>query len=180
MNNLRNEYFKWLCACICHDDYDTATYGRLLSYLFSVDYEPRYVMDENRAHDGIGLRYRFAQELNWTYEDVYAEFEQKQCSMLEMMVALSLRFDDEFLYAPMYGHRADQWFWMMISNMGLIYMGDESFDRVTVSSIIKRFLNGSYSRNGEGGLFILNGEENINELDIWSQACRFADQMLLL
>ena len=72
----------------------TSAFTALLMYLFNRDYIPACEMDVCRATDGINLRYRFASENNIPYGKIDAVFQGVSCSMLEMMVALAIRIED--------------------------------------------------------------------------------------
>ena len=124
-------------------------------------------MDSNRAQDGIDLRERY-----------YGDSTIKgPCSVLEMMVALSIRCE-EIMDNPAYGDRTTQWFWNMIINMGLGAMYDSRFDKKHVEECVDRMLNREYEPNGKGGLFYVRGcTDDLRELEIWSQMCYFLDSI---
>ena len=43
----------------------------------------------------------------------------RPCSVLEMMIALSMRCEEQIMDDPDIGNRTGQWFWDMIDNLGL-------------------------------------------------------------
>jgi hypothetical protein len=129
-------------------------------------------MDQNRAEDGLSLRYRFA--LDNGYEDnpdYILDILDGPCSVLEMMVALALRCEEVMDDAHI-GDRTSQWFWGMIVNLGLGAMYDDLYDRQLVDEIIDTFLDRNYDPDGKGGLFtILNCERDLRDMEIWQQLC---------
>ena len=54
-------YFNWLTKIVCNsDEYSNLSYKKLLTFLDSVEFKWALLLDENRAMDGIDLRYIFA------------------------------------------------------------------------------------------------------------------------
>jgi hypothetical protein len=129
--------------------------------------------DQNRAEGGIDLRYRFA--ISQGYEDDIEEILyilDGPCSILEMMVALAIRCEEDIMDDPCMGDRTAQWFWGMIVSLGLGPMMDHNFDVLLVDEVIHRFLNREYEPDGTGGLFtIRNCEEDLRDVEIWIQMC---------
>lgn len=134
-------------------------------------------MDENRASDGLDLRYRFVDLMGFDIpvEEIY----DKPCSVLEMLVALSLRCEETIMDDTRYGNRTGQWFWGMIKNLGLGDMIDSRFDRRECDYILKRFLNRDYDSDGRGGLFtIKDPRRDLRTVEIWYQLNWYLDTLL--
>ena len=65
---------------------------------------------------------------------------------------------------------------MMITNLGLGGMMDESFDESKARRVINRFLNREYEPDGRGGLFrIKNCKRDLTDVEIWFQLCFYLD-----
>ena len=80
---------------------------------------------------------------------------------------------------PKIGNRTQQWFWTMITNLGLGDMYDSRFDRRYVKKVVDKFLNREYSPDGDGGLFrIRNCDEDLRTVEIWTQLCWYLDSIL--
>ena len=80
---------------------------------------------------------------------------------------------------PEIGDRTTQWFWGMISNLGLSGMYDGNFDLVMVKWNINRFLNREYSPDGKGGLFTVRDcEYDLRDVEIWTQLCWYLDKFV--
>ena len=75
-------------------------------------------MDGNRAEDGIDLRYRFGHEQHYSDAMVASFLDDRPCSVLEMMIALSIRCEEHIMDDPDVGNRTGQWFWSMIASLG--------------------------------------------------------------
>ena len=103
---------------------------------------------------------------------------EKPCSVLEMMVALSLRCEEEIMDDPNIGDRTRQWFWGMVVSLGLGAMHDDRFDKKYVDETIERFLKRKYEYDGRGGLFtIKDSNRDLREVEIWYQLCWYLDSI---
>lgn len=169
-DTIANDYFAWLCNVVCGGRFPSnVSFRRLLTYLHSREFVYIMPMDENRANNGINLRYRF--ERSYASADDVAASLDGGCSVLEMMVALAFKIE-EFMDNPRMGDRTSQWFWNMIVSLGLGSMNDDNYDRDYVVECVDRFLNREYEPNGKGGLFTIRGcEEDLRDVEIWSQMC---------
>lgn len=175
MDRVNAEYFEWLVKMVCGNKFaKTISYRQLLTYLHSVEFTFTISKDANRAFDGEDLRYRYAMLQGDSSLTRYLD--GPPCSVLEMMVALSLRCEESFMDNPSYGDRTGQWFWGMINNLGLNGMTDRSYDADYVERTVDRFLNRDYEPDGRGGLFrIRNCGKDLRKVEIWYQLCWYLD-----
>lgn len=163
---MREEYFEWLCGFI-----GCKNHRKLLFFLFSVDFAYSIPADGNRYEDGVDLRYRFADEKGYPYRYVSPWLDAVPCSMLEMMVALSLRIEEQIAGDPEAGDQTDRWFKFMLKSSGFYNLSDANYDEAEARAIIKDVLNHRYSRNGNGGLFHLRHcRRDLRNAEIWQQA----------
>lgn len=172
--SLNKRYFDWLYQLVCYDDYytDGNSYHDLFSYLHAVEFTYILPMDANRAENGVNLRYKFARLHKIDYELVEEYLEDEPCSVLEMLVALSVDWEDKIMYNPEEGDRTARWFWGMLENLDIHEMYDEAFDEGYVEDVIARLLNREYEPNGAGGLFTVNDrDEDLRDVEIWYQMC---------
>lgn len=166
------EYDRWLFDLVYANDWvGAASYDKLLKQLHEVEFLWTFQMDENRAEDGISLRYRFALSNGYGDDsDLVLEYLDRPCSTLEMMVALALRCEEDIMDDASIGYRMPEWFWGMVTNLGLGAMRDELYDEEEVKRVIERFLCREYEANGKGGLFtVKNTEHDLREVEIWHQ-----------
>lgn len=173
-DDISNQYFDWLVDVICKNRFSKSiSYKKLLMRLHSIIYRPgKNTKDRNRFIDGENLRYRFSERRE------VLDCLEGPCSVLEMMVALSIRCEETIMDNPEYGDRTGQWFWQMISSMGLGYMTDDIFDKDSVDSIVNRMMDRKYSPNGKGGLFTIRGfNGDLRNEDIWTQLCWYLDSI---
>ena len=177
-NELINMYFEWMYDIVCPDK--KKSYRKLLYFLHSVDFTYLIDMDGNRFEDGIELRYRFGHECAHIDMCTISEYlDERPCSMLEMMIALAIRLEEHIMSNPDIGNRTAQWFWNMLSSLGLADMDDAKFNKEQAKTVIQRFLNREYEPNGCGGLFTINNcAYDLRTVDIWYQACWYLDQFV--
>lgn len=172
-----NEYFKWLYELACGDRYpEQISYLKLLMCLHSIPFRWSISRDENRADDGIELRYRFSYGYcEVTNAELYLD---GPCSVLEMMLALAIRCEENIMDDPRVGDRTRQWFWGMIVNLGLGSMQDARFDKERVKKQVKIFLDRNYEPDGRGGLFtVRNCDRDLRDVEIWHQLCWYLDSI---
>lgn len=173
---LAQEYFDWMYNLVCDS---RMPYQKLLMYLHTVEFTYSIPMDDNRAVDGVNLRYRFAYENDYHPAMIAEYIDRGPCSVLEMMVALAHRCEEQIACDQEYGDRTKQWFMAMIRSLGLENMTNASFDEYHTSRIIFRFLNREYKPNGEGSLFTVNQyRRDMRLVEIWYQMCWYLNEVL--
>lgn len=168
-DELVNEYFEWMYHLVCNVDYcNKVSYKKLLGLLNSIDFVPIMEMDENRMEDGKDFRYQFGFDNGYSNEYIRENLDIYNCTMLEMMVALSYKVENQITADNIYGDRTSQWFWEMITNLGLNHMNDNNFDEVYCREVINNFLNREFKPDGEGSLFkFVQPLDDMRNVDIW-------------
>lgn len=181
-DKLNNEYFNWMYNIVCADRFSKdISYKKLLMHLHNTWFRYSIKRDSNRADDGVSLRYRFALSKGYdeTLDDDIHYYITGPCSILEMILALAIRCEENIMDDTAFGNRTSQWFWGMIANLGLGSMTDDQFDKLYVEEIIERFLNREYEPNGKGGLFtIRNCDRDLRDVEIWFQLCYYLDSII--
>ena len=176
-NLLVDDYYNWLMDIIEEDKHPTSNYSYVLDKMFHTEFYGIVGNDCNRLEDGFELRSIFANEIG---EHLYYVMDELPdfCSVLEMMIGLAKRWEDDVTYIPgEYGHEA-MWFWQMMDNLGLSKITDDEFDDGVVEDILFRFLERKYERNGKGGLFYIpNCHEDMRKIEIWYQMNRYFDEL---
>lgn len=161
-------YFEWIACLVCGGrNGGRRSYRRLLACLHEREFTYLIPLDENRAIDGVDLRYRFAYETGRRdIPDV-----GRPCSLLEMMAALCLRCEEQIMDDPEIGNRTGQWFFAMLESMGLEGMDDISFNARTAKARIDTCLERRYEPDGRGGFFTVPGSRyDMRDVEIWYQA----------
>lgn len=150
-----NDYYRWLISLVCDSIWDSRYHSKLLFDLSNIDFTWSIGLDENRAYDGLGLRYR------------YGYNSDRPCSVLEMMVGLAHRIEHEYIEDG----EACEFFWSMIKSLGLYSNDDYHYDTDKTNAVIKRLLDRNYGPDGKGGLFYLkNPRDDLRNVQIWDQA----------
>ena len=176
---LLNEYFYWMYDLVFDIKYfKEISYKKLLWRLHDIPFIYILDMDANRAADGVELRYRFAYENHYLDKDMIADNLGGPCSVLEMMVALALRCEEEIMSNSDMGNRTGKWFWDMLVSLGLESMDDVDYDEMYTDDVIERFLYREYEPNGDGGLFTIDYcDEDLRTVEIWYQMCWYLDTL---
>lgn len=177
-NELENEYVNWIFDLLSgFRGIKVKKYTNLLWHLFRKDFTYILPMDENRAEDGVCLRYRFGYLFNHPRHEIDSFLNYGNSSILEMMVALAVRCEEQIMDDPEFGDRTSKWFWTMIHNLGLLEMTNENYDERLIDDILERFLKREYEPNGEGGLFVVNHSmRDMRKTEIWYQLCWFINE----
>lgn len=165
-DEINNLYFSWIEKLMSNDEMKASDYRKLLSFLNDIQFDYLIPMDDNRIADGIDLRYRFGYDTEIPYAQIATYLDIRPASILEVMVALSLRIEEQFID----GDNVGNWFWIMIANLGLDEYKDLYFNKAEVDRIIKKFLKRDYEKNGRGSLFITNDRnKDMRQIEIWDQ-----------
>ena len=89
--------------------------------------------------------------------------------MLEMLVALSLRCENDIM-GTQGEDNTRQWFWDMLDNMGLDYYDNSRWNPTAVQRILNNVIFRRYDWNGNGGMFPLkNPPGDQRRVEIWYQ-----------
>ena len=136
-------YFDWLVYQIAPDFAKRDRYIDLFFALYSAEFFWVIPRDKNRASDGLDLRDRYERETG-LYADLYGP-----CNCLELFVALAIRCENELMYDPDFGDRTEQWFWMILENLGLDREDNLHFDFDETDDILYRFMNREYGIGGK-------------------------------
>lgn len=165
MEELWDDYFLYL-IWRCHLEKE-----KKLTTVFIILHgtEFFYIMDrdDNRAGDGIELRYDY--EIPPEY-DIYAnEFINRPCSVFEMMIGLAIRVDLEIIGDPAEEH-PEKFFMEMIENLGLDLIGNPHHLENTVNKILQRWLNREFDEDGSGSPFpVIRDRRDQRKLEIYDQ-----------
>lgn len=168
--DVKIEYLKWLYDAV-FDEHDN--YIRLATILHDIPFTYILDRDENRAMDGIELRYKFMcanSMYDKDYEDIFGD---EPCSVFEMLVALAVRIEDQFM-DNLEDYRVPKWFSIMLTNLGLAPYTDSYFNNwgmeYEVKGIIDNFLNRTFKPDGYGSIFTTKRDVDMRDVEFWCQA----------
>lgn len=156
------QYLIWRCRLE-----RMTQYGRLFNILHNIDFKYVIERDENRYADGVELRDEY--EIPNEYIDYDDDFFMKACSVFEMLIALAIRVDDEFIGDPS-DECPDEFFMEMIKNLGLNRFKGNRYREDDVIKIINRWIRREFDRDGTGSPFPLRKtHEDQRKVEIWDQ-----------
>ena len=154
------EYFRFLCDIV-----DVGIeYDKMMSLLSAVPFRYSNIYDKSRVDDAMELRFEF--------ERVIDERIIFDCpvSVLEVLVALAKRCEDTIMHDPDYGDRTHDWFWEMITNLGLNGMTDRQFNEEYIIEKLDIFLDRRYTKTGKGSIFCVKRPmRDMADVDIFMQ-----------
>ena len=175
-SSLETDYYYWLLDMVDDEDYPDERYSEVLNKLYTTEFYDLVPNDCNRSEDGLDLRINFASDIGehaYYVMDVLTE----GCSVLEMMVALAAKWEDNIAWDPDYGDRTSKWFWIMMDNLGLTFYNDSRYDEDEVENILQSFLERKYCTDGRGGLFRINNPNiDMTKVEIWLQMNYYFDE----
>lgn len=178
-HDIFKHYIKWLMDKIGGDYYEN-----LLYFLWQIDYVPEYELDQNWYQRGMDLRYEFWKSTVGNFDvpgyDDRKNF-KKNCSILEMMVALSIEAADRIGNGAVWSDPKD-WFHAMIENLGLSQSTNSNFElyRTFVGREIDNIMAHQIDKlGGPYNWFVLDRHDlskiydgkhvDMSKMDIWHQ-----------
>lgn len=166
-------YFTYLCDKALKRD--KFKYSKLLTTLHNRRFEYSIPRDENREMDALEMRDSFFADIPETQkEEFFMTYENRPCSVLEMMVALIERCQGTVLGED----DTSDLFVLMITNMNLFSSTDKNFDSHAVNKRIDIMLNREYDSDGSGSMFYIpNCSEDMRTTEIWYQAMWYIDSI---
>lgn len=187
MNNIRIEsiYYPWLLKRVA-DERLTDRYSKLFKVLYEtrVNLERMNPYDTERCRDGQTLRYLFeramASYLTGISGREYIEFEDNPCNMLELLVGIASRMEDTIMGSDIQGDRTGQWFWSMMTNLGIGYMSNDKFNVNEYNRCMRMFMTYKYDNEGKGCLFRSSKYtmSQMAEKDIWYQMQAYINDLI--
>lgn len=166
MEELWKDYLQWLiwrCGLERKTDHT-----ELFESLHDIDFIYCLGRDENREIDGLDLRDQY--EIPDVFNNFSPYFSRKKCSVMEMLVALAIRVDDDITGDPGEEHPED-FFMEMIKNLGLSRFRNGRCKEKDVRQIVDQWIKRKFSPNGKGSPFpVKHDSRDQRDLEIWDQA----------
>jgi len=164
---IEEAYFNWLYAKVLRTQGRTpsTSYRSLIFGIHAVPFQWLVTGDDNRAADGIDLRYVFLNELRIPAEEEQ-DWLELECSVLEMLIALADRCAFQTALS------SKDWIWIFLDNLGLSHISESSYTEYQddIYPVISGFVHREYDRNGRGGIFPLShGSKDQRRVELWYQ-----------
>lgn len=173
-DEIKSRYYEWMYSVAVPKSMGPH-YHALMQRLNRTMYWYIKALDQNRATDGVMLRYKFVQlglkkSVDRAFDIVSRVFGEDPPSVLEVLVALAIRCETSIM-SNGETNRTAEWFWNMIVSLDLHNMDNRGFDEAYVNMCVNGWLLELYNTDGSGGLFTLTNPKDIDmrQLDIWKQ-----------
>lgn len=163
------DYLRYLKHFLHSEEYPKDEW--VLDFLFTIPYHWSIELDENLAYWGLKIRETYAEFS--TDQEVFGYLDG-MCSVLEMLMALAIRLEQEIMHEPDLGDRAYIWFWTMINKLRL----DDAVDIHQANGIVQSLLNRTYNPNGDGSVcgVLLRHPADLRTVDFWYQMSYWAEE----
>lgn len=164
-----DEYFEWLYSQIgsVKNRNPARGYWNLCRQLYSKAFLWFVPNDDNRAMDGMELRYEWADGR----DDIPDDWFTLECSLFEMLIALSRRAAFETSESPV------EWFYRFLENLGIRQYTDDIYEiaiQEEVDEVLNRVNSRQYDYNGLGGLFPLHSpQQDQRKVELWYQLAAY-------
>lgn len=169
------DYYHWLLERAGATQPPYLNYLLLLQTLHKRDYIWSVQMNTNRVQDAFQMRNFYALS-NGIFPPVDSTGEYPAASVLEVLLALSYRCEEDIMGEPGKDHPA-RWFWMMMQNLDLMKNDDEHFDHIYVDQRLTDWLEGRYKRNGQGSPFpLMNPKGDQRKKELWQQMLEWLNE----
>lgn len=170
IRDIQREYYEWLCDLATGMRHIRQRYHVLLKLLHDTEFIWDFPLDENRAADGVDLRWEFAAEHDIPDDAIDATIGREPCSVLEMMVGLANRCENQIMENDAFGSRVSYWFEIMLRSSGLYLETNVGFRDKRYQNTITNLLTRNYDPDGRGGWFYVPGfDRDMRETEIWYQ-----------
>lgn len=164
-------YFDWLVEQISFRT-NLVTYNKLYATLFDIIYIPVKDLDRNRAEDGKSLRYEY--EFRTGHSEGLSDLGQAR--VLEVMVSMAIRMEQNHMADDTYGDRTGWWFWDELVSLGISEEHDLYFHKDIVIQKVKAAMAGLYDQSGDGGFWMTTRKDvDMRKFQLWDQMQIFAN-----
>lgn len=191
-NTVEKDYFWWLMDVIGYYDDRMYQFSELCEELYSYEFtwddaDPNTCFDKNRAGDGLQLRREFVNDKQKgvgqgvSMVDLNHQLWTPNCTVLEMMLAMTKRIENEMLgnWFDSHNHMFD-WFYDMLQSLGISDMTNGSVDHYIVREKVHKLVKRQYNKDGSGGLFtVAKSCKNVDmrKIELWYQANLWSQQV---
>lgn len=183
---MRHEYFEWLVSKVTSPAVPDDAQARIVLQVLRDIRIQGLPMDDDapRLEDGKQLRTNFMDDTGMAAHSYKEALEPESgfCTVLELLVALSMRMDDIMRDPLDPCSSVPSCFWGMVSTMvgqpfypcSYWAFSANASSAVVVAESSMKFLGRQYDPTGHNGnIFIDMSGIDLRAIDIWAQACRF-------
>lgn len=132
---IRNNYLIHITDKFIDDE--TCIYKSLIKKLLNIEYRHN-IINKDRYDDVIEYRKNYLIDNNISNEYILNKY---RVSVLEVLIVLSIRIEDEIMCSEKYGDRSCQWFWAMLQYTGLVAFYDDDYNDEKVEDIVYNWMD---------------------------------------
>lgn len=183
MVTIEDRYFIWMTTKIFNDIDIMNDHLAVLRELHNTTFEYSIYTDENRQKDAQDLRYKFGYEHGYYESEICRTLDSEAPSLLEMIVALLDRVQDNVLCDLEKKITNQEIFLDILKSLGIddiigsyALSGD---DAIRFYNSMSTLINREYTYYGEGGLFtVYNPKKDMRDTEIWYQFMWYLNEKL--
>ena len=177
MDKLEERYWnRYMCWLLKRVGFLDENYDLLMEALHNTTFIFTIERDQNRAEDGIYLREIYLDLFANGY-DLPEDFEfHKDVSVLEMLVALACRMENEYVGDPGDPH-PERIFWQFLVNLGFEGYTNRKIRVNLVAKNLENWMMRQFDFHGNGGIFpVKRPMQDQRKVEIWSQMQEYIDE----
>lgn len=173
MDKLEEKYWnRYMCWLLKRVGFLDENYDLLMEVLHNTTFIFTIERDKNRAEDGIRLR-----EIYLDTHNLGPDFEfYKDVSVLEVLVALACRMENEYVGDPGDPH-PERIFWQFLVNLGFEGFTNRKIRVNNVQNVLNNWMMRLLDFHGNGGIFpVKRPMQDQRKIEIWSQMQEYIDE----
>lgn len=132
---IKKNYDEYIINKVIDDE--LCIYRSLIKKLFSIEYKYNTI-NKDRHDDVIEYRKNYLIDNKINQTDILDKY---KVNVLEVLIVLSIRTEDDTMHDIKYGDRSCQWFWAIISDIGLIKFDDNNYNESEVEKIVFNWMS---------------------------------------
>ena len=170
-SDILDDYKGHLRGIIENRDHQMRDYSRLIDCLFKIPFESFHPMDNNRISDAKMMRDEILFNEHRTARVDISVVEDRYISVLEVLIALAHRMENDILCDPMseIDHTSD-YFWVFLRNLDVEQFENVRFNEINVREKVEKWVRREYEKDGFGSIFPMKKPRNdMRKIEIWNQ-----------
>ena len=167
-------YFEWLTNLV----HAGRTHSLLMEQLYNTEFYYILDLDENRIYHALELQDIYIYENHLPESTSVYLHHKENISVLEVLIAIAYKVEENIMCDDDYGDRTYVWFWMMIDNLE-INLPNSRYNEDYISWVLHRFMNREFERDGTGSIVKLQQphKTDAREIEIWHLFCLYLSEL---
>lgn len=170
-----NDYAYWIMSKI---GINPKKYSKLCIRLHEISFRwdnIRFEKDRNRAYDGEDLREKYYKICSKN-EHYIINFDERPCSCLEMLAALAIRIDGDYV-GDYENPDPGMIFLDMLDNLGLGRYDNSYYIEMEIDDLVDKWLDREYDYDGNGSIFpVKHANQDHRNVEIWLQMTEYVSR----